>query len=73
MILTHFLFEENEEEEFNSDEYISSTMLDVDTNTYIDFFDKKSNISLVNDNEKKSGNKSPSKNYKNYVRAININ
>ena len=67
------LFEENEEEEFNSDEYISSTMLDVDTNTYIDFFDKKSNISLVNDNEKKSGNKSPSKNYKNYVRAININ
>ena len=26
----------NEEEEFNSDEYISSTMLDVETNTYIE-------------------------------------
>ena len=32
------------EEEANSDEYISSTMLDVETNTYIEPIEKKSNL-----------------------------
>ena len=37
------LSSEDEEEEFNSDEYISSTMLDVETNTYIEPIEKRSN------------------------------
>lgn len=47
---------EEEEEEFDSDEYISSTMLDVETNTYIDDqVDKKSshsNSQIINKKEK---------------------
>ena len=67
---------ENEEEEFDSNEYISSTMLDVETNTYIEIIDKKSNISnsLIN---KENSNKSPSnlgsQKFKNFIKAININ
>ena len=60
-------FIEEEEDEINSDEYISSTMLDVETNTYIDFSVPN------NDNEKKATNKSSTKNFKNFVKAININ
>jgi len=58
---------EEEEDEINSDEYISSTMLDVETNTYIDY-------STTNNNaDKKTFNKSSTKNFKNFVKAININ
>ena len=58
---------EEEEDEINSDEYISSTMLDVETNTYIDY-------STTNNNaDKKTCNKSSTKNFKNFVKAININ
>ena len=42
---------EEEEEEINSDEYISSSMLDVDTNTYINqTIVNKSKMELLNDN-----------------------
>ena len=58
---------EEEEDELNSDEYISSTMLDVETNTYIDY------SAISNHNEKKVINKSNTKNLRNFVRAININ
>ena len=61
---------EEEEDEINSDEYISSTMLDVETDTYI-------NYSVTNNKmEKKIINKSSTKtfkNFKNFVKAININ
>ena len=66
----------NEEEEFDSDEYISSTMLDVETNTYINLIEKISNdsVSYIN---KKIYNKSPikleNKNNKNYVKKFNLN
>ena len=53
---------EEEEEEINSDEYISSTNLDVETNTYIEY-------SEINANE----NKSKTKNLKKFVKAINLN
>ena len=53
--------EEEEEEEFNSDEYISSTMLDVETNTYIDQTEKKSNDSISNTNISKIKRNSPVK------------
>ena len=56
------LIEEEEEEEINSDEYISSTNLDVETNTYIEY-------SEINANE----NKSKTKNLKKFVKAINLN
>ena len=46
------LSSENEEEEFNSDEYISSTMLDVETNTYIEPIEKNSNNYVLNINDK---------------------
>jgi len=46
------LSSENEEEEFNSDEYISSTMLDVETNTYIEPIEKNSNNYILNINDK---------------------
>ena len=59
---------EVEEDELNSDEYISSSNLDVETNTYIDY-----NITNNNTNEKKIINKSLTKNLKNFVKAININ
>ena len=66
----------NEEEEFDSDEYISSTMLDVETNTYIELLDKKSNES-ISDISKKIYNKSPYKiknqNVDNLAKNININ
>ena len=52
---------EEEEEEFNSDEYISSTMLDVETNTYIDQTEKKSNDSISNTNISKIKRNSPVK------------
>ena len=55
---------EEEEDELNSDEYISSTMLDVETNTYIEY---------SNNDEKKVINKSNTKNLRNFVKAININ
>ena len=45
--------EEMEEEEINSDEYVSSTNLDVETNTYINYTDKNKNneeISINNNN-----------------------
>ena len=58
---------EEEEDEINSDEYISSTMLDVETNTYIDYSTTNNNF------EKKAMNKSSTKNFKNFVKAININ
>ena len=58
---------EEEEEEINSDEYISSTMLDVETNTYIDYSTTNNNF------EKKAMKKSSTKNFKNFVKAININ
>ena len=57
---------EEEEDEINSDDYISSTMLDVETNTYIDY-------SMNNNNEKNTPKKSNTKNFKNFVKAININ
>ena len=46
------LSSENEEEQFNSDEYISSTMLDVETNTYIEPIEKNSNNYILNINDK---------------------
>ena len=46
------LSSENEEEEFNSDEYISSTMLDVETNTYIEPIEKNTNNCILNINDK---------------------
>ena len=52
---------EVEEDELNSDEYISSSNLDVETNTYIDY-----NITN-NNNEKKIINKSLTKNLKNFI------
>ena len=58
---------EEEEDEIDSDEYISSTMLDVETNTYIDYSTTNNNF------EKKHMNKSSTKNFKNFVKAININ
>ena len=58
---------DEEEDELNSDEYISSTMLDVETNTYIDY------STISNHNEKKVINKSNTKNLRNFVKAININ
>ena len=45
---------EEEEEEFDSDQYVSSTMLDVETNSYIDEVDKKSshsNSQIINKKE----------------------
>ena len=58
---------EIEEDELNSDEYISSSNLDVETNTYIDY-----NITN-NNNDKKVINNSSTKNFKKFVKAININ
>ena len=63
-----------EEDEFNSDEYISSTMLDVETNTYIDLTDNKSNDSVSN----KPKNKSPRKikenqNVKKLIKSVGNN
>jgi len=60
-------FVDEEEDELNSDEYISSTMLDVETNTYIDY------STISNQNEKKVINKSKTKNLRQFVKAININ
>ena len=59
---------EEEEEEINSDEYISSSNLDVETDTYIDY-------SVINNNNSKNKmiNKVKTKNLKNFVKAININ
>ena len=49
--------EEAEEEEVNSDEYISSTMLDVDTNTYINMDNiKESEEKALNELNKKNNN-----------------
>ena len=48
--------EEDSEEEINSDEYVSSTMLDVDTNTYINMTNN------IKNNEEKSFNNNNSKN-----------
>ena len=47
---------ETEEEEINSDEYISSTMLDVDTDTYINSTDhiRDNEQKLYNSNKKNS-------------------
>ena len=50
-----------EEDEFNSDENISSTMLEVETNTYIDEIEKKSNVSALDLVDTKIKEKSPSK------------
>ena len=50
--------EEVEEEEINSDEYVSSTMLDVDTNTYINM----TNNTVVSNKEDKNNNKINNKN-----------
>ena len=50
--------EEEEEEEINSDEYVSSTNLDVDTNTYINL----TNNTVVTNKEDKNNNKINSKN-----------
>lgn len=50
-----------EEDEFNSDENISSTMLEVETNTYIDEIEKKSNVSALELVDTKIKEKSPSK------------
>ena len=47
---------EDSEEEINSDEYVSSTMLDVDTNTYINMTNN------IKNNEEKSLNDNNSKN-----------
>ena len=55
---------EEEDDEINSDDYISSTMLDVETNTYIDY-------SVKDDNEKKLM-ESKNKNFKNYPQSTNI-
>ena len=44
-------YEEYEEEEINSDDYISSSMLDVDTNTYINQTINNSGIKLIKENE----------------------
>ena len=43
---------EEEEEEINSDEYVSSTNLDVETNTYINFINKNKNNEEININRK---------------------
>ena len=61
---------EEEEEEFNSDENISSTMLDVETNTYIDQNDKKS--SFTNSQIITNKNENISQNNKKYKKAIRI-
>ena len=53
--------EEEEEEEINSDEYVSSTMLDVDTNTYINM----TNNAVVTNKEDKNKTKINSKNKNN--------
>ena len=53
--------EEVEEEEINSDEYVSSTMLDVDTNTYINM----TNNTIVTNKDDKNNNKISSKNKNN--------
>ena len=53
--------EEVEEEEINSDEYVSSTMLDVDTNTYINM----TNNTVVSNKEDKNNNKINNKNKNN--------
>ena len=58
---------ENEEEEFNSDEYISSTMLDVETNTYIEQTEKKSNNYNIN-NKVINGKLEEVKNVKSYLK-----
>ena len=70
--------DKEEEEEFNSDEYISSTMLDVDTNTYINEIEKKSDVSVSNTTNNKSKNVSPpklneGKNTKKFIKAICTN
>ena len=50
---------EYEEDEINSDEYISSSMLDVDTNTYINLtHDNNSNIKIINEDESKENKRS---------------
>ena len=69
----------NEEDEFNSDEYISSTMLEVETNTYIDDVDNKSNkssLDLIDNKINKITKKSSSKlnnKAKNYAASISAN
>ena len=50
--------EEVEEEEINSDEYVSSTMLDVDTNTYINL----TNNTVVTNKDDKNNSKTNNKN-----------
>ena len=74
--------ENEEEDEFNSDEYISSTMLDVETNTYIDLNEKKSNDSvsdIINNINNKVKNKSPPvktieiQKVKKFIKSDNIN
>ena len=67
-----------EEEEFNSDEYISSTNLDVETNTYIDKAEKKLNDSVSQTMTNKIKNKSPKKindnqNSKKFLKNTNTN
>ena len=53
--------DKEEEEEFNSDENISSTMLDVDTNTYINDTEIKSSSLVSNINDNKTNKNSPLK------------
>jgi hypothetical protein len=63
-----------EEDEFNSDEYISSTMLDVETNTYIDLTDNKSNDSVSNKPKNKSPRKiKENKNVKKLIKSVGNN
>ena len=51
-------YEEYEEEEVNSDDYISSSMLDVDTNTYIYQTINNSDMNIIKENELKIKKKS---------------
>ena len=56
---------EYEEDEINSDEYISSSMLDVDTNTYINLtHNNNSNIKIINQDESKENKRNENINIK---------
>ena len=56
---------EYEEDEINSDEYISSSMLDVDTNTYINLtHGNNSNIKIINEDESKENKRNENINIK---------
>ena len=64
---------EYEEDEINSDEYISSSMLDVDTNTYINLtHDNNSNIKILNEDESKENKRSENINNNNKPEDIAI-